>query len=137
YDRRHNINLVTSYNFGKQKSWGVDVRWNFGSGLPFTQVKGYYENITFNQGSSSDPITDNGELAWIYGDYNAARLPAYHRLDISLNKRFVFSKKSNLEINASVTNVYNRKNIFYVNRLKGEVVYQMPIMPSLGINYTF
>lgn len=137
YDRRHNINLVSSYNFGKQKSWGVDVRWNFGSGLPFTQVQGFYENITFNQGSNSNPITSNGELSWIYGDYNAARLPSYHRLDISINKKIVFSKKSNLEINASVTNVYNRKNIFYVNRLKGEVVYQMPIMPSLGINYTF
>lgn len=137
YDRRHNINLVTSYNFGHQKSWGIDIRWNYGSGLPFTQVVGYYENLPFTDGLFSNPVTMNGDIAWEYGEYNAARLPSYHRLDISMNKKFIINKKSNIEVNASVTNAYNRKNIFYVNRLTGMIVYQMPIMPSMGINFNF
>ena len=40
FDRRHNINLVGTQNFGE--GWEVNVRWNFGSGLPFTQTQGYY-----------------------------------------------------------------------------------------------
>jgi len=36
-----------------------------------------------------------------------------------------------------VVNVYNRENVFYVDRITNEVVYQLPIMPSLGISLTF
>ena len=39
FDRRHNINFVASYNYGKNKSWKTDLRWNLGSGFPFTQHK--------------------------------------------------------------------------------------------------
>ncbi|HNU56732.1 MAG TPA: carboxypeptidase-like regulatory domain-containing protein, partial [Flavobacteriales bacterium] len=42
WDRRNNINLVASYNFGKFDAWKVNVRWNFGSGFPFTKTQGYY-----------------------------------------------------------------------------------------------
>ena len=37
FDRRHNINFVTSYKFGRKESWKTDLRWNLGSGFPFTQ----------------------------------------------------------------------------------------------------
>ena len=42
-----------------------------------------------------------------------------------------------MDITASVTNAYNRENIFYFNRIKYERVNQLPIMPSLGISITF
>lgn len=137
YDRRHNINLVTSYNFGHQKSWGVDFRWNFGSGFPFTQVAGYYERLIFDEGIFTDPIVINGDLAWQYAGLNQGRLPSYHRLDASVRKKHKFNRRSTLETNFSVTNLYNRMNIFYVDRIKAEKVYQMAIMPSLGISLTF
>jgi hypothetical protein len=38
---------------------------------------------------------------------------------------------------ASVTNVYNRKNIFYVNRVTNQTIYQFPFLPSLGVSYKF
>ena len=43
----------------------------------------------------------------------------------------------NLEVDLSVTNVYNRKNIFYVNMITGENVYQLPFMPALGLTFSF
>ena len=43
----------------------------------------------------------------------------------------------NLDITVSVTNAYNRENIFYFNRIKYERVNQLPIMPSLGASLTF
>ncbi|MFN8166589.1 MAG: hypothetical protein U0X76_10615 [Bacteroidia bacterium] len=30
------------------------------------------------------------------------------------------------------TNVYDRDNIFYVNRLTGLRIYQLPVIPTLG-----
>ena len=50
FDRRHNVNLVSSYSFGENNSWKVDIRWNLGSGFPFTQTQGFYENLTFSNG---------------------------------------------------------------------------------------
>lgn len=137
YDRRHNVNLVSSYRFGDELSWEFNARWNFGSGFPFTQTQGFYEKLPFNNGVYTDYTAENGQLGIIYGDYNGARLSYYHRLDLSLMKRFHIGENGMLEINASVTNVYNRNNIFYINRITGEKIYQLPVMPSLGITLSF
>ncbi len=137
FDRRHNVNFVGVYRFGGRLDWEISARWNFGSGFPFTQTQGYYEQITFNEGIYSDYTSTNGDLGILYADLNAGRLPTYHRLDFNIKKRFHFSERSTLEVDASVVNVYNRENIFYVDRVSNEVVYQLPIMPSLGISITF
>ena len=42
-----------------------------------------------------------------------------------------------MEIIGSITNVYDRNNIFYVNRVTGESIYQFPILPSMGVSYKF
>ena len=47
------------------------------------------------------------------------------------------NKKINIDLTASVTNIYNRDNIFYFNRIEYERVNQLPIMPSIGANITF
>lgn len=137
YDRRHNVNLVGSYNFGKTLTWGVNVRWNLGSGFPFSQTQGFYELLSFADGVNTDYTTDNGSVGVIYADYDSGRLPYYHRLDVSVNKLFYFGKNMELEINLGVTNVYNRKNIFYFDRITYKRIDQLPIMPSLGISFKF
>jgi hypothetical protein len=137
FDRRHNINLVGTYRFGSQMTWEISARWNFGSGFPFTQTQGYYEKNTFNNGIYSDYVNNNGELGIIYGDLNEGRLPTYHRLDLNFKKRFYLSEVSKLDIDLSLVNVYNRENVFYRDRITGEVVNQLPFMPSLGITWTF
>ena len=139
FDRRHNANLVISYKFGENKSWKADARWNLGSGFPFTQTQGFYQNITFtNLNTDYTSINENNDnnLGVIYGETNQGRLPYYHRLDVSVSKSISINKYQ-LNITGSVTNVYNRQNIFYFNRIKYERVDQLPIMPSIGLNMSF
>ena len=79
----------------------------------------------------------NGELEIAYAELNEGRLPYYHRLDFSLSKKFRLFKSSDLDITFSVTNMYNRENIFYFNRVKYERINQLPLMPSLGASLIF
>lgn len=138
FDRRHNINVVASYQFLKNKDLELSIRWNFGSGLPFTPTAGAYQNETFTGGVTTGYTqTNSDKITLIMGEFNSERLPTYHRLDVSLKKGFTFKNESVLELNASVTNAYNRKNIFYVNRTTNEIIYQFPIMPSFGVSYKF
>ena len=136
YDRRHNVNLMGTYNFGKKGTWEVNVRYNYGSGFPFTPTQGYYEQIFFNNIGTSI-TTVNGSMGVLYGDYNSHRLPYYSRLDLDMKKKFYFGKRMKLVIDVSVTNVTNEKNVFYVDRITNTVVYQLPILPSLGISFAF
>ncbi len=137
YDRRHNVNLLLTYTFGKLDVWEINTRWNFGSGFPFTQTQGFYESLTFSNGSTSNITTENGQLGVIYGAYNEGRLSSYHRLDLGITRKFNLSETSVLEANFTVTNAYDRNNIFYVDRISNERVYQLPIMPSFGLNWSF
>ena len=137
FDRRHDVNLVTSYKFGKNESWKVDMRWNLGSGFPFTKTQGFYQNITFSDGINTNYTNNNGELGIEYDELNEGRLPYYHRLDASISKKLKLNKRSNLDMTLSVTNAYNRENIFYFNRVEYERVDQLPLMPSFGASITF
>lgn len=137
FDRRHNVNLLASYAFGNNDSWEISGRWNMGSGFPFTQTIAFYENISFTGGSNANPVNENGELGIIYDDFNKGRLPYYHRLDFSAKKKIEFTKNSVLEISANVINVYDRDNLFYFDRVNFERVNQLPILPSLGVSWSF
>ncbi len=142
FDRRHNMNAVTSYAFGKDQQYEANLRWNFGSGFPFTLTQGFYENVSFDQGSSTDYTTANGDFTVAYDDLNKGRLPYYHRLDMSVKRTFIFVEKDNkpvrfMEVIASATNMYNRENIFYFDRVSYERVNQLPFLPSLSVSYSF
>ena len=138
FDRRHNINMVGTYLFGENKDLEVSARWNLGSGLPFTPTAGFFQEENFQGGVTTDPTTSNSSyVGTILGDFNSERLPYYHRLDVTVKKQFDFKNNSVFEVIASVTNLYNRRNIFYVNRATGNVIYQFPILPSVGVSYKF
>lgn len=158
FDRRHNVNFVGSYKFriGKKKSamdddpinkrteypFEVGIRWNMGSGFPFTRTQGFYANQTFIDGISTNYVTDNNNpnttLGVIYEEeINQGRLPFYHRLDFSIKYTLDLIKHMKLTIGASVTNVYNRENIFYFDRIEYKRINQLPIMPALNINLKF
>jgi hypothetical protein len=137
YDRRHNLNFVGSYIFGEDKSWTFDARWNFGSGFPFTMTQGYYENLSFEGGIATDVTQTNDELGVVYADYNMGQMPSYHRLDVSIKKQIKFSKRSVLETSLSISNLYNRANIFYYDQITDSRIDQLPFMPSLGANWQF
>jgi hypothetical protein len=137
FDRRHNLNLVGSYTFGKDKAWMTSVRWNFGSPFPFTQSQGYYEQLNLNNGLGTDILQQNGQIAIYYAGINEGRLSYFHRLDVSVQRSFKLAKNTKLEVQASATNLYDRNNIFYFDRLSGTKVYQLPILPSLGAALSF
>jgi hypothetical protein len=136
FDRRHNVNIVMAYNFGKYKDWEVDLHWNFGTGFPFTPTQGFFENLTFSN-ITSNYTTQNGSLGILYGSLNSHQLPTYHRLDATIKKTWKFSDTNVLEVAFSLTNAYNRQNVFYFDRVTYKRVDQLPIMPSLSANWTF
>jgi hypothetical protein len=140
FDRRHNVNLVGTYLLGKKKNWELGARWNLGSGFPFTLTQGFFTNFDFGNGVGTDVIGGNpGGVPGILYDTvrNGGRLPYYHRLDISLKHTIKFSKHSSLEIVASATNVYDRPNIFYYDRVRADRVNQLPILPGLSATFQF
>lgn len=137
YDRRHNLNLLGMYVFGKNRSWMITARWNYGSGFPFTPTAGYYEANFFDENGNWNYLDQNGQMNIYYGSYNSKRLPAYHRLDFAVKKTIVIGLRSVVEAEFSLINVYDRQNIFYINRNTNEEAYQLPVLPSLRISYSF
>lgn len=137
WDRRHNINLVFDYVLDKKSRLSANARWNFGSGFPFTQTAGFYEKFDFQGGPSTDYVGGNGQLGILYAGFNQGRLPTYHRLDASLKYNFKTLKNFKSWVVLSVTNMYNRSNIFYFDRVNYTRVNQLPILPSLSYNAAF
>ena len=138
FDRRLEIDVAIQ----RDLPWGVEagLRWNLGTGLPYTRhltrYPKYEQRLTdlrFAHGSAS---------AVVLGPRNGARLPAYHRLDISLRK-IVRRGWGSLTPYLSVINVYNRDNVLWhqrhyyrntVNRLEDHM---LPILPSIGVEVSF
>lgn len=137
YDRRHNINLLSTYTFGKKEDWEVSIRYNFGSGFPFTQTQGIYEQIIFGNAINTNYVSENGNIGVINAELNGERLPNFIRMDISGKKGFQLSKYSKLEISAGITNILNRENIFYFDALRYTRKNQLPFLPSVGASFTF
>jgi hypothetical protein len=138
FDRRHNINILASYTAGKHYDWEFSVRFNYGSAFPFTQTQAFYENVDFSNGIGTNYLTQNGNLGILYADkINGGRLSDYHRMDISMKKKFVVSKHSVVEASGSISNVYNQQNIFYIDRVRNTREYQLPIFPTLGLSWNF
>ena len=136
FDRRHNINLVASYAFGKRRSWEINCRWNFGTGFPFSQTQAYYPHYNPSH-INHDYISDNEDVYFLLAGFNQSRLPSYHRLDLGAKKKFYLGHRHTLELSISMTNVYNYKNIFYVNRTTNDIVYQLPFLYYFGLTWRF
>jgi hypothetical protein len=137
WDRRHNIQFLFNVSLGKKSPVDLSFRWNYGSSFPFTQTQGFYEYLDFSQGITQDYTATNGDLGILYGDLNGGRLPSYHRLDISLKKKWKINKHNSIEGIISLTNAYDRDNMFYFDRVSNERIDQLPILPSAGVTWSF
>lgn len=138
FDRRHNANVLTTYRFGRQGSWEASLRWNFGTGFPFTQTQGFFQDIGFDQILVEDILQGNFDLGTILAaERNGGRLSTYHRLDASVKKRVELVGSMFMEVVFSVTNVYDRENIFYLDRITSTRVNQFPILPSAAVKIGF
>lgn len=130
YDIRHSLNLGLEIDFGK--GWTTSLAWIYNSGLPFTQIIGYYDKYYFDNFFAPWFQFDPRRPFTIIGTQNLGRLPDYHRLDFSLSKKINFDW-FNMKLDFSIINVYNRKNIFYFKRDTGERVNMLPFLPTATV----
>jgi len=132
FDRTHNFHISGSAKINKVLSAGFN--WVYGSGTPITLT----ESRFLYESPGIGLIPSNLEVL-AFGEKNAYRLPAYHRLDLSLSASWQRPKATHT-INLSLYNVYNRKNILHVSYVADETTqtygYQkytvLPFIPSIS-----
>lgn len=93
----NNLNALLSYTLGRH--WTVGANFTLASGRCYTPVKAIYmlgENVMM-----------------VYGSRNSARMPLYHRLDLSGSYRFRTGGRFPLThtVVLSLINAYGRRNI--------------------------
>ncbi len=123
FDFRHILNAVATYRLSG--TFEVSVKWRYLGGQPYTP---FDMSLTTAKNSAYFDMTRINEL----------RYPAYHRLDIRFEKRFIF-KVWSLDVYLDVQNVYNRKNVYYNYWDDGmeRTVYLLPILPFFGLQAGF
>jgi hypothetical protein len=115
------------------KNLDLTLRWEFGSGLPFTQSLGFYDKLTLGDLYPNPFLTETGSPYTLYGPKNAARLPTYHRLDLNLSYRLDIFRSIRTAVGLNIINVYDRKNVFYFERKTGRRINMLGFFPSLNL----
>ena len=131
HDRRHQINVVATANV---LGFGVSARWEFGSGLPFSRAIGFDGFVLIDDIEKASEA--GGSRRVIYERPYNAELPTYHRLDISVERGFELGR-ANVTVQGSVLNVYDRRNLFYLDVFTHHRVDQLPLVPSIGLKVAF
>ncbi|MFC2116647.1 TonB-dependent receptor domain-containing protein, partial [Bacteroidota bacterium] len=132
YDRPHDLAIVLNYEISK-RIW-VSGNWVYSTGLPVTFPTGRFEYM--------------GNIAPVYSNRNAYRMPDYHRLDlsVSLAGKDKPGKKWGWDLNLSAYNAYARKNAWTINfvqdendpnRTHAEMTYLFSVIPALTFNFHF
>ncbi len=148
YDRRHDISLVITHKLNEKVDIGAV--WVFGSGTALTMPRQRYLSAIslFNEEIQIFQYYQppQSEITY-YKNRNSFRMPAYHRLDLSVNfhKKIKWGERT---LSLGLYNAYSRSNAFYVYLGKnydwygngsGEPVVKkvslFPIIPF--INYSF
>jgi hypothetical protein len=127
YDRRHSLKLLTVVHL--MAGLDASVRWDYGSGLPFTPSVASYRRPTFVDYIRDPSSIDLGRPYLALGEKNRHRLPDYHRMDVAVTYRVAVGPFT-IGVGGSVTNVYDRKNVFYYDRRTGRRVNSLSFFPS-------
>ncbi|MFO8073889.1 MAG: TonB-dependent receptor [Polyangia bacterium] len=126
YDQTHILTVVASAVLGR--GWEAGLRFRLVSGNPETPVVG----------AAYDADSD---IYWpIHGSPNSARLPAFHQLDLRVDKNWDFGPIA-MAVYVDVQNIYNHQNVegYQYNYDYSERVYftGLPILPSLGFKLEY
>ncbi|TKG95598.1 TonB-dependent receptor [Puteibacter caeruleilacunae] len=107
YDKRHDLNIVLDYKLNKH--WSVNGVWTYRTGNAETLGTLKYRTLLGFNGHSATSSSDI-----IVQKRNAHRMPAYHRLDLSLNWK---AQKGKFEhaFSLGLYNVYNQKNPYKIS----------------------
>jgi len=128
HDRRHQANALASLDLGR---YTLAARWDFGSGFPFTRIVGFDEVFDFRSGLPNIKTTYGDTRVLLDRPYDG-RLPATHRVDVSL-ERLIDIGSRQIRVQAGVINVYDRTNIFYYDVFTARRVDQLPFAPYLSL----
>ncbi|MFN8357249.1 MAG: TonB-dependent receptor [Spirosomataceae bacterium] len=130
FDRPHQLVASSSWQLGK--GWSVSGSFTYQSGRPVTYPDGQYGY--------------NNTLVNNYSLRNADRLPAYHRLDVSLVKdtRRTKDQKRYHTVNVSFYNLYGRQNpysIYFLRYNLSTLSYRLSVLgaviPSVTLNFYY
>lgn len=97
YDRPVIINVVANRKLNDL--WNIGLRWKIQSGALYTPIVGL-------EPSTTQPDVDNP----VYGKINSERLPAYHRMDVRVERLKHYSWGS-VSLYSDILNFYNQENI--------------------------
>ncbi len=129
-DRRHDINIVASYQLNP--AWTFNASWVYNSGQAFTAPSAKYQ------------IVDN--YIYYYAERNGYRAPDYHRLDVSATwSKKISHGRLTREWSFGIYNIYNRYNPFlirfedsqYGRGTKAKQFSLFGIVPSVSFNLKF
>nr|WP_255727769.1 TonB-dependent receptor [Rhodohalobacter sulfatireducens] len=132
HDRRHQINSMVSAYLGK---YTVGLRWQMGTGLPFTRQMGS-DGIFLYEDGLPNVRTDYGTPRVILDKPFKGRTPIYHRLDVSLEREFEVGFGT-LFAQAGAINTYNRTNLFYYDVFTQRRINQLPFAPYASLKMEF
>lgn len=96
YDQPVNATLIGNYKLSGE--WSFGMKWAYHSGSPYTPIIG--TNGTYTDGSAIP----------VYAAVNSGTLPDYHRLDLRMDRNYVFNRWK-LNTYFELNNVYQRQNI--------------------------
>ena len=97
WDNRFIVSLTAGKRFGK--NWELGARWRFLGGTPYTPIDVEESALISNWDLRGQPILDFTRI-------NGVRLPAFHQLDLRLDKKY-FYKNWNLNWYIDIQNAYN------------------------------
>ncbi len=128
YDQPHDFSVVISYKLGPRTT--LSSNFNYKTGRPIT--------IPISK------FTYDAYLAALnYSSRNEYRIPAYHRLDLSLSIKDRERKNTSFqgEWIISIFNLYGRENAYSVYFNKNGRAYKLSILgnifPSVTYNFSF
>ncbi|MEQ1856293.1 MAG: TonB-dependent receptor [Longimicrobiales bacterium] len=148
FDRRLDLDVVVSY----PAPWGWEggLRWNFGTGIPYTRAIGsyaYYSPRFVGGGSLVWSGAEDGsglldEYGVVLEGRNLSRYPTYHRLDVSFRRTFT-KGWGTLTPYVNVLNLYNQRNpLFYFFEYESAPpvrsgISMFPVLPTFGLEVSF
>ncbi len=132
YDRRHQLNLSAGLQ-PFDRFW-IRTHWEYGSGLPYTPLSGYYPQLQLSPDNLTGYTGGPASNQIVFGDKNSARMSDYHRLDASFSYE---AKVLGLDLTSELMliNIYNRSNVFYINNVSGDVEYSLPFIVNLSLSW--
>lgn len=134
YDRRHTLNVMGVFH--ALENLDITLRYEFGSGYPFTQTAGYYDRLPLDTFNNQFTFGNVGNPFSVLGTKNESRLPNYHRLDASIVYHFQLAPVRG-SVGVNLVNLLDRKNIIYYDRKTGQTITMLEFFPSATLRVEY